>query len=132
MSKRTISQRSLKAVVGQETYSVWVNMLRTLVPDGRTHRLSVLVAAMLQYAYSIADEQGHKDLDENSVAKSLLDSVEVFDVSEVEDLLNDVVVQLFKDAGVQYARTSSRGQGYSIIEEAYHEFMHWSDMPWEG
>ena len=127
-----MSERSLEVVVGQETYSVWVNMLRELVPDGRTHRLSVLVAGMLQYAYSKADEQGEEDLDEDSVVKSLLDSTEVFDVSEVEDLLKDVVVQLFDDAGVKYARTSARGQGYSIIEDAFEEYLHWFDMPWEG
>lgn len=132
MSKRAISQRSLKTLVGPETYSVWVKMLRTLVPHGRTHRLSVLVAGMLQYAYSMAENQGEEDLDENSVAKSLRDSMDVFDVSEVEELLNDVVIQLFRDAGVQYARTSSRGQDYSILEEAYDQYLHWSDMPWEG
>lgn len=42
-------QRSLDAVVGPDTYSVWVNMLRALVPQGRTHRLAPLVAGMLQY-----------------------------------------------------------------------------------
>jgi len=127
-----MSKRSLEVVVGQETYSVWVNMLRMLAPDGRTHRLSVLVAGMLQYAYRMADEQADEDLPDDAVAKSLLDSAEVFDVSEVEDLLNDVMVQLFGDAGVQYVRTSSRGQSYSIIEDAFEQFMHWFDMPWEG
>jgi hypothetical protein len=58
--------------------------------------------------------------------------MEVYDVSEIEELLHDVVTQLFRDAKVPYARTSSRGQDYSIIEEAYHEYMHWADMPWES
>ena len=40
------SKRSLQDVVGKETYSVWVDMLRTLVPGGRTHRVSVVVAGM--------------------------------------------------------------------------------------
>jgi hypothetical protein len=31
-------KRSLQDVVGKETYTVWVDMLRELVPDGRTHR----------------------------------------------------------------------------------------------
>ncbi len=34
--KRT---RNFRAVVGADTYAVWVRMLRELVPDGRTHRL---------------------------------------------------------------------------------------------
>ncbi|MCI0608598.1 MAG: hypothetical protein L0Z71_06005 [Anaerolineae bacterium] len=52
----TKSKRSLQAVVGEATYAVWVDMLRELVPDGRTHRLSVVVAGMLQYALAVAEE----------------------------------------------------------------------------
>ena len=52
----TKRKRSLEEVVGKETYALWVDMLRSLVPDGRTHRLSVLVAGMLQYAYLIATD----------------------------------------------------------------------------
>jgi hypothetical protein len=125
-------KRSLEAVVGRETYSVWVKMLRALVPDGRTHRLSVLVAAMLYYAYTLVEGQEREDTGENSVARSLLESIDVSDVSEIEDLLNDVVARLFKDAGVGYTRTSSRSGDYSIIEDAFQEFIHWLDMPWEG
>jgi hypothetical protein len=50
---------SLQEVVGTKTYSVWVEMLRELVPDGRTHRLSVLVAGMLHYALEIAVREDH-------------------------------------------------------------------------
>jgi len=42
------SARSLVTVVGPEVYGSWVSMLRVLVPDGRTHRLAPLVAAMRQ------------------------------------------------------------------------------------
>jgi hypothetical protein len=38
----------VKSVVGTKAYNVWLDMLRCLVPHGRTHRLSVLVAGMLQ------------------------------------------------------------------------------------
>lgn len=47
-------KQTLEEVVGQETYAMWVDMLRRLVPEGRTHRLAVLVAGMLHYAYLIA------------------------------------------------------------------------------
>ena len=46
--------RSLRAVVGTETYEAWVRLLRKLVPDGRTHRLAVMVAGMLHYAAAVA------------------------------------------------------------------------------
>jgi hypothetical protein len=44
-------------VVGSKNYSVWLGMLKLLVPSGRTHRLSVVVASMLQMAYEIAQEK---------------------------------------------------------------------------
>ena len=129
MSKTMKQQRSLKTVVGPQTYSVWVDMLRALVPEGRTHRLAPLVAGMLQYALSLANEQ---DVDEDSVAQSLLRSADAMEVTEVEELLEDVVAQLFKDAGVHYKRVNARGQDYSIAESIYEEYIHWFDMPWEG
>jgi hypothetical protein len=41
------------------------------------------------------------------------------------------VIKLFKDSGVGFQRTSSRGISYSIADDAYEEFLHWYDMPWE-
>jgi hypothetical protein len=129
MSKAAKKQRSLKAVVGPQTYSVWVDMLRALVPEGRTHRLAPLVAGMLQYALSLANDQ---DGEEDPVVQSLLSSAEAMEVAEVEELLEDVVAQLFKDAGVHYKRVNARGQDYSIAESIYEEYIHWFDMPWEA
>jgi hypothetical protein len=124
--------RSLEVVVGGEVYRTWVSMLHSLVPDGRTHRLAPLVAAMLHYAVGKADEATDaEEEEENSVAQALLDSTEVSDPSEVKELLHEVVARLFKDAGVEYRRTSSRGYQYSIEEDAYQEYLHWYDMPWE-
>ena len=121
------SKRSLQDVVGKETYSVWVDMLRELVPGGRTHRISVVVAGMLQYALEAAEN----DAEELSVAKSLTDSAETSDPDEVKSLLYDVVSQLFKDAGVTYERTAKSGEHYSIADEVYNEFANWYDYPWD-
>lgn len=130
-AKRKKSARSLEAAVGPEVYRAWVSMLRELVPGGRTHRLGPLVAAMLQYAYSVAEDKRDEDTDENSIVQSLLDSTEVFEASEVRALLHDAVTRLFEDAGVEYGRISARGDSYSIVDEAYEEYIHWFDMPWE-
>lgn len=127
-AKSKKSSRSLVTVVGPEVYGSWVSMLRVLVPDGRTHRLAPLVAAMLQYAASVAEPD---DDDEDSLANSLIASTEVYDSEEVEKLLHDAVKQLFKDAGVAFQRTNARGQDYSIAETTYEEYLHWYDMPWE-
>ncbi len=127
----TKRKRSLKTVVGEETYSVWVAMLRDLVPGGRTHRLSVLIAAMLQYAYDVAEEKRKKDIEEGSVEDSLLSAGETGNPEEAEEAIGDVVKQLFKDAGVEYERTSARGDDYSIADSVYEEYVRWFDMPWE-
>jgi hypothetical protein len=65
------------------------------------------------------------------VAYALISANETGDPSEIEDLIGDVVAQLFKDAGVEHKRVSARGQSYSIAEEAYNEFAAWFNMPWE-
>ena len=130
-AKRTRSSRSLQEVVGPEVYGAWVSMLRVLVPDGRTHRLAPLLAAMLQYACSVTEDKQGDDADEKSIAQSLADSTESSDPSEVKHLLHDAVAQLFKDAGVKYGRVSARGQQYSIADDAYSEYVYWFDMPWE-
>jgi hypothetical protein len=123
--------RSLETVVGAEIYRTWVDMLRVLVPDGRTHRLAPLVAAMLQYAVSVAEPTQGDGMDERSLVQSLLDSYEVGDPSEAKELLGDAVERLFHDAKVKSQRVSARGVSYSIAEDAYSEYIHWFDMLWE-
>ena len=123
--------RSFSGVVGPDTYEVWVRMLRELVPDGRTRRLSVMLAGMLHYAAALAAANQDEEEDEHPLAASLMEATEVSDPSEVEDLIHDAVVQLFKDAKLRFERTNARGVNYSLAGDAYTEFIHWYDMPWE-
>lgn len=95
--------RSLEAVVGREVYQTWVDMLRRLVPDGRTHRLAPLVAAMLQYARAVAADQGSANEDEHSVVTSLLETTEVSDASEVKARLHDVVTKRSKTPALAFS-----------------------------
>jgi hypothetical protein len=124
------SKRSLQEVVGKETYAVWVDMLRELVPDGRTHRLSALLAGMLQYALAIAEKLDEDELEEDSVALSLINANEMGS-DEIKDELHDVVKRLFKDAGVTFDRVSKRVEPHSVVDEAYNEFVIWYDYPWD-
>jgi hypothetical protein len=124
------SRRSLQDVVGTETYSVWVAMLRELVPEGRTHRLSVVIAGMLQYALVLAERLDEDELEEDSVALSLVNATEM-SPDEIKDELHDVVKRLFRDAGVTFDRLSKRGDPYSVADEAYNEFASWFDYPWD-
>jgi hypothetical protein len=126
-----ITGKSLADVVGPYVYESWVLMLRALVPEGRTHRLGPLVAAMLQYAAVAASEADAEALAENPVAAALIASADAFEPDEVEFLLGNVVKRLFKDAGVEYQRQSKRGQDYTILDTAYEEYLHWFDMPWD-
>lgn len=125
------SKRSLQDVVGKETYEVWVDMLRELVPDGRTHRLSVVVAGMLEYAVGKSALIKHRNEEEHSVAMSLIDASEAGYPEYIKGLVHDVVDRLFKDAGVEYERVSKRGERYSIADEIYNEFSCWYDYPWD-
>ena len=124
------SKRSLQDVVGKQTYDVWVDMLSELVPDGRTHRLSVVIAGMLQYATAIAGKLDEDEMEEGSVALSLIHANEM-DPDGIKEELHDVVKSLFKDAGVAFDRVSKRGEPYSIADEAYNELLSWYDYPWE-
>ena len=123
-------KRSLQDEVGEEIYSVWVDMLRELVPEGRTHRLSVVIARMLEYAVEKAEKIKHRNEEEHSVAMSLIDAAESGYPDGIKELIHDVVDRLFKDAGVSYERVSKRGEHYSIADEAYNEFASWFDYPW--
>lgn len=120
----------IKSVVGPKTYSVWMDMLRLLVPHGRTHRLSVVVAGMLHFAYDVACKKEKN----SSKFRKLLELYEnAFE--DPEEGMADIVElaeSLFEDAGVGYKRINSRGQGYSIAESAAHEFLNWENMPWES
>jgi hypothetical protein len=125
------SKRSLQDVVGKATYLVWVDMLRQLFPEGRTHRLSVVVAGMLQYTYQLAYQIPNRSEDEHSTAMSIIDAAEAGNTDHIKGLIHDIVDQLFMDAGVEYERVSKRGEHYSIVDEAYNEFASWFDYPWD-
>lgn len=122
---------SLKEIVGDKVYSVWVDMLHRLVPNGRTHRLAPAIAAMLRYATEIASDRYKTQPEEGTVAHTLYILSEEADYEEVLDLLLPIVEKLLKDSGVEYKRRSSRGIEYSIAESAIQEFVNWYSLPWE-
>lgn len=120
----------VKAVTGPGVYNVWIDMLKRLVPYGRTHRLSVLVAGMLRYTYELAQAKAGS----NSKARKLAEIFEyVFERPEGEDVkrIVEIAESLFDDAGVRYKRRNRRGEIYSVAEQAAYEFLSWDSMPWE-
>lgn len=127
----TRPERTLAAVVGPHMYAAWVEMLKALVPHGRTHRLSVVVAGMLQHAAGVAYRHNRGKTPQESVAISLLTASEEVDPEEVAGELGDVLTRLFGDAKVLAERVNARGDPYSIIDSALQEFVAWENMPWE-
>lgn len=125
---RSDLSKDLEILVGHDVYSTWVKMLAELVPWGRTERLSILVAAMLQFSASAATRRGQED---NSAAVLLQESAEIGMDYEEQERLMPLIEVLFKDAGVKWKRTNARGQGYSIADEALNQFLRWDFMPWE-
>lgn len=120
----------LKEVVGDSVYATWLDMLKRLVPQGRTHRVSVILAGMLRYAQEVA----YDNMKTDGNAKRLALLFEEAEESYMDDDIKWLLLQassLLKDARVRYKRKNSRGQSYSIAEEAVYEFLHWEDMPWE-
>jgi hypothetical protein len=131
-SRRADPVPSLRPLVGARVYTVWLDMLRQLVPHGRTHRLSVLVASFLQYAAVRASEKwGTREPRAGSAAAVLQQAWEGGDPEEAEPTVCGLAERLLRDAGVRFQRVNHRGQQYSIAEDAASEFMRWDNMPWE-
>jgi F0F1-type ATP synthase delta subunit len=121
----------IKDVVGSKNYSVWMEMLKRLVPNGRTHRLSVVVASMLQVAYEIAQEKEESNAKARQLSSIFEGAFEHDEENEIGALLK-ITEQVFKDAGVGFKRVNRKGQRYSIAEGAVHQFLNWDAMPWEA
>lgn len=127
-----VESNSLESVVGPDVYCVWVDMLRGLGKDGRTHRLAVVVAAMLQHASVIAFEVSKRRRSRDAVAgQALLNALQESEPGVEDQELVQAVVRLFDDAGIAYTRTNRRGDEYSIVGASIDEFVRWFDMPWE-
>jgi hypothetical protein len=121
----------IKDVVGSKNYSVWLAMLKRLVPYGRTHRLSVVVASMLQVAYEIAQEKEESNAKARQLSSIFESACEHDEENGIGPLLK-ITEQVFKDVGVGFKRVNRKGQGYSIAQEAVYQFLNWDAMPWEA
>jgi hypothetical protein len=120
----------LKATVGAKIYGVWLDMLRTLVPGGRTHRLAVLVAGILHYAYAVSSNKKANQTRAQHLFELFESALEGQDEGDLQAVV-ELVEKLFDDAGVLYQRSNRRGEAYSIAAEAVNEFITWKNMSWE-
>jgi len=120
----------IEDVVGKKVYGTWIDMLQKLVPEGRTHRLAVVIAGMLRYTEMVSyDKQ-----DKNSKARNLAEFFEFSYEQSMEDDIEGILslIECFlADANVSYKRVNAKGDGYSIAESAVYEFFSWENMPWK-
>jgi len=128
--RREKSGASLKSIVGEAIYDMWLDMLKVLVPGGRTHRLAPIVAGMLRYTCERSPASSRRRPPQGSLADALI-ALDEGDDDAATDLVKSAVGQLFRDAGVRPLRYSHQGQQYSVVDAAIHEFQHWGSMPWE-
>ena len=142
--KKTEPDASLADVVGHATYDVWLGMLAELAPGGRTHRLAPMIGGMLQYAYNLALQQdppaGAAALWLTEIDEYLDDEDDYEDYEDEENAeeqqqqwrrIEQLVHQLFTDAGVAWERTNAKGKKYSVSDAVIQEFIDWERMPWE-
>lgn len=121
----------LKDIIGNEQYSSFLELLKEIGPDARTHRISVVIASILRFAVNKLPP----DCDEGTLSQALiiLDE-EPYLADEQPDeyeLVYSVIGSICTEAGMQNERQSSRGDGYSIADNAIMEYTAWYNMPWE-
>lgn len=123
---------TLQSVVGTASYEVWENMLERLIPQGRTHRIALIIAGMLRYATIVAFEKDKEEKDSETVANNLQIADELNDFEEIKMLLLEPLEKLFDDSNTRHERTDHQGNRYSILDSAIHEYMNWYEMSWES
>src|SRR6266508_5568928 len=66
------AQPSLQSVVGETTYEVWLDLLRILVPGGRTHLLAPMLAGMLRYTVEQSTRKGRRHRPSGALVEALI------------------------------------------------------------
>lgn len=123
--------QEFKEIIGAQSYSTFLRMLKEIGPDARTHRIGVVIAAMLRFALSKLSP----DCEDGTLAQALVtldeDPYLAAEQSEEYDLVFDLIDELCREAGMSNLRESARGTPYSIAENTIAEYIAWYNMPWE-
>jgi hypothetical protein len=120
-----------KEIIGDKAYVTILQMLKDIGPDARTHRISVVIAAILRF--TLSNCAAHYD--EGTLGYAILALEEepclADEQSEEYELLSDFIGELCEEAGMRNQRESSRGESYNIAESSIAEYIAWHNMPWE-
>ena len=134
MVKFNLRERMLEEfekIVGTERYSVFMEMLEQIGPDARTHRISVVIAAMMQFAL----DELINDYMDGPLARALIAFGENDPDSGGKDeaeALYEFIDELCSEVGMTNERESARGDSYSIAENVIEVYSNWYAMPWDS
>ncbi len=114
--------KEFKKIIGNQSYLSFVRLLKEIGPDARTHRISVVVAAMLRFALN----QLPNDCEEGTLCHALLTLEEepyfAAEQSDEYDIIFDLIDELCREAGLNNLRESSKDDSYSIAESTIAEY----------
>ena len=120
-----------KDIIGENFFLLFLNLLKEIGPDARTHRISVVIASILRYAVNRLPT----DCEDGSLAQALLMLDEepylAHEESDEFKMVFDLIDDLCNETGMMNLRESARGEDYSIAENAILEYATWFNMPWE-
>lgn len=120
-----------KDIIGEQFFLLFMNLLKEIGPDARTHRISVVIASILRFAVNRLPP----DCEDGSLAQALLMLDEepylAHEESDECNMVFDLIEGLCNETGMMNLRESARGADYSIAEHVILEYAAWFNMPWE-
>ena len=123
--------KEFKRIIGTQSYSTLLHILKEIGPDARTHRISIVIAAILRFAVSKLPP----DCEEGTLGHALMTLDEepylISEQSTEYEMVVDLIDELCREAGMRNQRESARGESYSLAENAIVEYTAWYNMPWE-
>ncbi|MCK5486232.1 MAG: hypothetical protein KAI86_08465 [Desulfobacterales bacterium] len=123
--------KEFKKIIGNQSYSTFLSLLKEIGPDARTHRISVVIAAMLRFAL----EKLYREGENGTLCQALValdkEPYLAAEASEEYERLFELIDEMCREAGLRNRRESARGESYSIAENAIAEYIAWYHMPWE-
>ena len=123
--------KEFKKIIGNQSYSTFLSLLKEIGPDARTHRISVVIAAMLRFAL----EKLYREGENGTLCQALValdkEPYLAAEASEEYERLFELIDEMCREAGLRNRRESATGESYIIAENAIAEYIAWYHMPWE-
>ena len=123
--------KEFEKIVGKQMYSAFVRMLKEIGPHARTHRISVVIAAMLKCTLDRLPGECEEGTLGDALSAIAEEPYLADEQSAESQKLHNLIDSLCDEAGMQNQRETAKGVPYSIAENAIAEFTSWYNIPWE-